>query len=49
MGNSEQKNILHTFWQLLQFSYLLLQKDIFLAYSFSEQVAAKENSLEYSW
>ena len=31
--------------QLIQFSYLLLEKEIFLVASFSEQVAAKGNSL----
>ena len=33
-GNSEQKNILQTFEQLMQFSYLLLWKGIFLSILF---------------
>ena len=38
------KNSLQTIGQLIQFSYLLLSKDVFLVYSFSEQVAAKGDS-----
>ena len=48
-GNLEQKNILQTTEQLIQFSHLLLQKEIFLMYSFCEQVEAKENSSETTW
>ena len=44
-----QKTILETFGQLIQLIYFLLQKEIYLVYSFSEQAAAKGNSLETSW
>ena len=44
-----QKTILETFGQLIQLIYFLLQKEIYLFYSFSEQAAAKGNSLETSW
>ena len=44
-GNSEQKIILQTIEQLIQFNYLFL----FRVYSFSGQVAAKGNSLEATW
>ena len=45
-GNLEKKNILQIIEQLIQFSYLLLLKEMFLVHSFSEQVAAKGNSPE---
>ena len=45
-GNSQQKNILQTTGQLVQSSYLLVRQEIFLVYSFSEQVAAMGNSPE---
>ena len=45
-ANSEPKNISQTIEQLIQFSYFLLQKEVFLVYSFSEHVAAKGNSSE---
>ena len=34
-GNSKQKNILQTIQKLMQFSYLLLQKEIFSGQIFS--------------
>ena len=46
LGNSKQKYILQTIEQLIQFSYLLLQNENFLIYSFSKQVEAKGNSPE---
>ena len=48
-GNSEQKNISQTIKQVTQFSYLLLIKEIFLVYSFSELAAAKGNYPETTW
>ena len=45
-GNWQQKNILQTTEQLVQSSYLLVRQEIFLVYSFSEQVAAMGNSPE---
>ena len=39
------KDILQTIKQPIEFSYLLLLNEIFLHYSFSEQVATKRNSL----
>ena len=40
------KNILQTIELLIQFSHLLLQREIFLGYSFTEKVAVKGNSPE---
>ena len=44
--NQKRKIILQIIGKLIQFSYLLLQKEIFLVYSFSEQITAKGNSSE---
>ena len=45
-GEFEANYMLQTTKQSIQFRYLLLWKEIFLVYSFSEQVAAKGNSSE---
>ena len=49
IGGFMIKNILQTIKQPIEFSYLLLLNEIFLHYSFSEQVAMKRNSLGTTW
>ena len=44
--NSEQNNFLRTIEQFMQFSCLLLQKEIIRVYSFSEQITTKRDSPE---
>ena len=44
--NSQQTNNLQTVEELTKFSYLLLQKEIFLVYSSFEHAVAKGNSPE---